>query len=163
IYGQTGALPANYLVTPDTLVKGGIAPLDSVLFVTKDAGADSASVRRAVDRITKEVPTVVVQDPAEFAQQQEDNVNIFLYFIYGLLGLAIVIAVLGIVNTLALSVIERTREVGLLRAGGLSRRQLRTMVRLESVAIAVLGAVLGIGLGLVFGISIQQALSDEGV
>ena len=74
-----------------------------------------------------------------------------------------IIAVLGIVNTLALSVIERTREVGLLRAVGMSRRQLRSMIRLESVAISVLGAVLGIGLGLVFGISLQQALSGQGI
>ena len=66
-------------------------------------------------------------------------------------------------NTLALSVIERTREVGLLRAVGMSRRQLRSMVRLESVAIAVLGAVLGILLGLIFGISLQRSLSDQGI
>ena len=86
-----------------------------------------------------------------------------LTIVYALLGLAVIIAVLGIVNTLALSVIERTREVGLLRAVGMSRRQLRSMVRLESVAIALLGAVLGIGLGLIFGVSIQRALSNQGV
>jgi putative ABC transport system permease protein len=86
-----------------------------------------------------------------------------LGIVYALLGLAIVIAVLGIVNTLALSVIERTREVGLLRAVGMSRRQLRSMIRLESVAIAVLGAVLGIGLGLAFGISLQHALTGQGI
>jgi putative ABC transport system permease protein len=85
------------------------------------------------------------------------------YLIYGLLGLAIVIAVLGIVNTLALSVIERTREVGLLRAVGLSRRQLRRMVRLEAIAIAVLGAVLGIVMGIGFGVVLQQAIKDQGV
>ncbi|NUR07864.1 MAG: FtsX-like permease family protein [Nocardioidaceae bacterium] len=163
IFGQTGALPANYLVTQQTLLKGGIAPLDSVVFVTESPGADTAAVRRAVDAITKDLPTVAVQDPAEFAQQQEKNVDLFLYFIYGLLGLAIVIAVLGIVNTLALSVIERTREVGLLRAVGLSRPQLRRMVRLESVVVSVLGAALGVGMGLVFGIALQRAIADQGV
>ena len=86
-----------------------------------------------------------------------------LAIIYALLGLAVIIAVLGIVNTLALSVIERTREVGLLRAVGMSRRQLRSMMRLESVAIAVLGAVLGIRLGLIFGISLQRAMSGQGI
>jgi putative ABC transport system permease protein len=86
-----------------------------------------------------------------------------LAIVYALLGLAIVIAVLGIMNTLALSVIERTREVGLLRAVGMSRRQVRSMVRLEAVAIAVLGAVLGIGLGLAFGISLQHALTGQGI
>jgi putative ABC transport system permease protein len=80
-----------------------------------------------------------------------------------LLVFAVVIAVLGIVNTLALSVIERTREIGLLRAIGVSRRQLRLMIRLESVVIAVLGAVLGVLLGLVFGVSLMYALRDQGL
>ena len=73
------------------------------------------------------------------------------------------IAILGIVNTLALSVIERTREIGLLRAIGVSRRQLRLMIRLESVVIAVLGAVLGVGLGIVFGVTLMYALRDQGL
>src|SRR5678816_3457376 len=85
------------------------------------------------------------------------------YFIYALLGLAVVIAVLGIINTLALSVIERTREVGLLRAVGLSRWQLRLMVLLESVVVAVLGAVLGVTMGVVFGVALQRAIADQGV
>ena len=83
--------------------------------------------------------------------------------VYALLGLAVVIAVLGIVNTLALSVMERTREIGLLRAVGLSRAQLRTMIRLESVSIAVLGAVLGVVLGIAFGVAIQRSLATQGM
>jgi putative ABC transport system permease protein len=86
-----------------------------------------------------------------------------LALIYALLALAIVIAVLGIINTLALSVIERTREVGLLRAVGMSRRQLRRMVRLESIAISVLGAVLGVVMGLIFGVALQQAIASQGI
>ena len=163
IFESSGALPANYLVTPDTFVKGGLKPLDSLLFVTKDPGADSAAVRRQVDRIIEPLPTVTVKDPGEFAQEQKAQINLFLYFIYALLGLAVIIAVLGIINTLALSVIERTREVGLLRAVGLSRRQLRRMVRLESVIVAVLGAVLGVAMGIVFGVALQRAIADEGV
>ncbi|MGH3507988.1 MAG: ABC transporter permease, partial [Nocardioidaceae bacterium] len=99
----------------------------------------------------------------QFADEQKQQVNLFLYFIYALLGLAVVIAVLGIVNTLALSVIERTREIGLLRAVGLARSQLRQMVRLESVIVAVLGAVLGVVMGIAFGIALQRAIADEGV
>jgi len=83
--------------------------------------------------------------------------------VYALLGLAVVIAVLGIVNTLVLSVLERTREIGLLRAVGTSRRQVRRMVRVEAVLIAVYGAVLGIGLGLLFGVAVQRSLADEGI
>ena len=79
------------------------------------------------------------------------------------MALAVIIAVLGIVNTLGMSVIERTREVGLLRAVGMSRRQLRSMIRLESVAISILGAVLGIGLGLIFGISLRRAMAGQGI
>ena len=163
IFGETNALFADSLVTPDTFVKGGLAPLDSTLFVTKDDGADAAAVRTQVDRITKDLPTVTVKDPGEFAKEQKEQINLFLNFIYALLGLAIIIAVLGIINTLALSVIERTREVGLLRAVGLSRRQLRRMVRLESVVVAVLGTVLGIGMGIVFGIALQRAIADQGI
>lgn len=80
-----------------------------------------------------------------------------------MLGLAIVVAVLGVVNTLALSVVERTREIGLLRAIGLSRRQLRRMIRLESVVIALFGAILGTGLGLAWGITGQRVLKDQGL
>jgi putative ABC transport system permease protein len=86
-----------------------------------------------------------------------------LLIINALLGLALVIAVLGIVNTLALSVIERTREVGLLRAIGLSRFQLRRMIRLEAVAIALLGAALGVTMGIVFGLALMTSLRDEGL
>jgi len=80
-----------------------------------------------------------------------------------LLIFAVVIAILGIVNTLALSVIERTREIGLLRAIGVRRRQLRLMIRLESVVIAVLGAVLRVGLGIAFGVTLMYALRDQGL
>jgi putative ABC transport system permease protein len=77
--------------------------------------------------------------------------------------MSIIVAVLGIVNTLALSVFERTREIGLLRAVGMSRRQLRRAVRLESTIIALFGAVLGIALGVVFGWAMQRALRGQGV
>ncbi len=163
ILGGSSPLPYQYLVTLRALEKGGIAPLDTLLFVNKDPSADATEVRRGVKAVVKDLPTVTVQDPAEFAQSQKDQIDFFLNFIYGLLGLAIVIALLGIVNTLALSVIERTREVGLLRAVGVSRRQLRRMVRLEAVVVAVLGAVLGIGTGLVFGVALQRAIADQGV
>ena len=83
--------------------------------------------------------------------------------VYGLLALAIIVAVLGVVNTLALSVVERTREIGLMRAIGLSRRQLRRMIRLESVVIALFGALLGLGLGLGWGATAQRLLALEGL
>ena len=130
----------------------------------KDASeADTAAVRATLDAVTADLPTVVVMNKAEYSTQLTSQVDQLLNIIYALLGLAIVIAVLGIVNTLALSVIERTREVGLLRAIGITRPQLRRMVTLESVIIALLGSVLGVTLGVAFGTALQRALADSGL
>ncbi len=172
--GGTVDLPVAAIIEPNQLAgstivplavleQGGQTPVDSTVYVSRVPGADAGTVTAAVDAAIADLPTITAKDQAAYAAQQRAPVDQILAIVYALLGLAVVIAVLGIVNTLALSVIERTREVGLLRAVGMSRRQLRSMVRLESVAIAVLGAVLGIGLGLVFGVSIQRALVDQGV
>ena len=163
IFGSAPAVPGDYLVTLDTLVKGGLTPLDSMVFVTKEPGASTQAVRDDIEAIIKDLPTVTVKDPEGYAAEQKQQVNQFLYLIYGLLGLSVIIAILGVVNTLSLSVIERTREVGLLRAVGLSRRQLRTMIRLESVVVAVFGALLGMVMGLVFGSALVLALEDQGL
>jgi putative ABC transport system permease protein len=106
---------------------------------------------------------VEVRDQAEFKQQQEDQVNQILGLITALLLLSIIIALFGIVNTLALSIFERTRELGLLRAVGMSRRQVRSMIRGESVIIAVMGAIIGLAVGVLFGYAVVNALSDEGI
>jgi putative ABC transport system permease protein len=108
-------------------------------------------------------PDVKIHDQTQYKQSIRDQINQLLYVVYALLALAVVIAILGIVNTLALSVMERTREIGLLRALGMDRRQLRRTVRLESVAISVYGAVLGIVIGLAFGAALQRSLSDQGI
>ncbi len=163
VFSASAAVPANYLVTLNALAKGALAPQDSLLFITPKRGVSASTLHDQVDPITKNLPTVTLQDPQGFASAQSQQINQFLYMIYALLAFSILIAALGIVNTLALSVIERTREVGLLRAIGLSRRQLRRMVRLESIAIAVLGAVLGVLIGIAFGVSLVEALSDQGL
>ena len=163
VFDAAAAVPAGALVTFDTFAKGAIAPLDSLVFVTKEPGADTAVVRKQLETITKDLPTVTVKDPEGFADEQKQQITIFLNLIYGLLGLSVVIAILGVVNTLGLSVIERTREIGLLRAIGMSRRQLRTMIRLESVVVAVFGALLGMALGIAFGTGLIYALRDEGL
>ncbi|MDO9379788.1 MAG: FtsX-like permease family protein [Nocardioidaceae bacterium] len=146
-----------------TLAAAQIPRSDSAVAVNAAPGADRAQVGERLDRIVADLPTVTVQDQTEFIDAQRAQVNQLLLLIYALLGLAVVIAVLGIVNTLALSVIERTREVGLLRAVGLSRRQLRRMVRLEAVTIAVLGATLGVVMGLLFGTVLQRAFVNDGI
>ncbi|MEP9383952.1 ABC transporter permease [Nocardioides cheoyonin] len=141
--------------------KAGIERQDSYLSIDAAPGTDPSVLHRRLDTMLDALPVVSVQDKQEFADSIRGQVNQLLYLIYGLLALAVVIAVFGIVNTLGLSVIERTRELGLLRAIGLSRPQLRGMVTLESVAIAALGAVLGLVLGLAFGIALRQSLASD--
>ena len=163
IFVTSASVPNSILITLDTAKAAGVPDRDSVAFVVRDKGADPATVEAAIEKVIADVPTVTLKDQDAFAAEQRAPIDQLLYIIYALLGLAVIIAILGIVNTLALSVIERTREIGLLRAVGLSRRQLRTMLRLESVAIALLGAVLGVVLGLVAGWALQRSLADDGI
>lgn len=139
----------------------GLKRADSTVSIMVADGADRALVKRDLEDVVKDLPILAVQDKEEFKDLISGQVNQLLYVIYGLLALAVIIAVIGIVNTLGLSVLERTREIGLLRAVGLSRRRLRTMITLESVAIALLGAVLGMVLGLVIGVVLRQSLKDD--
>lgn len=145
----------------EDLVAAKVPREDASLSIMLARGADPAVVHDRLDKLVEDRPVVAVQDKDEFAESIKGQVNQLLYMIYGLLALAIVIAVIGIVNTLGLSVIERTREIGLLRAIGLSRGQLRRMITLESVTIAVLGAVLGLALGVLFGVLLRDALRDD--
>ena len=139
----------------------GLRRNDSMLSINVAEGADVDEVHDALDAVVEDLPIVTVQDKEGFADLIKQQVNQLLFMIYGLLALAVIIAVIGIVNTLGLSVIERTREVGLLRAVGLSRRRLRLMITLESIAIAVLGAVLGLVVGLLIGVALRQSLSED--
>ncbi|MGW7548686.1 ABC transporter permease [Streptomyces sp. NPDC054770] len=136
---------------------------DSSLYVNRAQGTGADQLRSRLEKTLAPYPQVQVRDQADYKKLVHDQIAVLLYLVYALLGLAIVIAVLGVVNTLALSVVERTREIGLLRAIGLARRQLRRMIRLESVVIAVFGAVLGLGLGLVWGVCTQQVLALQGM
>ncbi|QBR92776.1 ABC transporter permease [Nocardioides euryhalodurans] len=139
----------------------GINRTDTSLSINLVDGADRAEVQAELEDVIADVPIVSVQDKEQFAESIKGQINQLLYMIYGLLALAIVIAVIGIVNTLGLSVIERTREIGLLRAVGLSRPRLRRMVTLESVTISVMGAVLGMAIGLVIGVLLREALKED--
>lgn len=124
------------------------------------AGPDA---KHAISTALASYPTLKVQDHSGLKKQASTQVDQLINMVNAMLVLSIIIAALGILNTLALSVIERTREIGLLRAVGLSRRQLRRMVRLEAVVVAVFGAVLGVAIGLVFGWALQQALKSQGL
>jgi len=106
---------------------------------------DVRDLRRQVD----DLPTAEVRDRAEFAKLVGEQINTVLYLVYGMLGLSILIALMGIANTLSLSTFERVRELGLLRAVGQVRRQTRTMVRLESLVVAAYGTLVGLAVGVV--------------
>ncbi len=144
-------------VTPAT------ARVNYVVLVKAASGTDSGALRTALERATDRFTVVTVQDREQFKGTQAKQVNALLGILYGLLALAIVIAILGIVNTLALSVVERRREIGMLRAMGMVRGQLRRTIYLESALIALFGALLGIALGLVFGALFVHTLRNQGL
>ncbi|WP_051696203.1 FtsX-like permease family protein [Streptomyces sp. NRRL S-244] len=133
------------------------------MLLAKAADGKADAAYTAVKGALAEYPQYQVQNQTDYKKSLKDQVGQLLNMVYGLLGLAIIVAVLGVVNTLALSVVERTREIGLMRAIGLSRRQLRRMIRLESVVIALFGALLGLGLGMGWGATAQQLLALEGL
>ena len=136
--------------------------LDTTIMVKIEDGADLSTVQRAVKKSIKDFPVVEVFTREEFSKNTSKQIDQLLVMILVLLALAIVTALLGILNTLALSVFERTREIGLLRAVGMTRRQVRSMIRLEAVVISVYGTILGLGLGLIYGWAVLRALREEG-
>ena len=137
-------------------------PLDQLLFASAKEGQETAAYKSLKDAL-HDYPQYEVRDQTDYKEALKGQIDQLLNMIYGLLALAIIVAILGVVNTLALSVVERTREIGLMRAIGLSRRQLRRMIRLESVVIALFGALLGLGLGMGWGATAQQLLALEGL
>ncbi|MFC6883178.1 MULTISPECIES: ABC transporter permease [Actinomadura] len=137
--------------------------LDLFAFVKAEPGTPPAASRAAIDRVVAGFPGVQVRDQAEFKREQAQQIDQILVLFYVLLALAVVIAFIGIINTLALSVLERVREIGLLRAVGMTRGQLRAMIRWEAVIISVLGAVLGLAVGVFFGWTVVGSLDDEGI
>ncbi|WP_406166211.1 FtsX-like permease family protein [Streptomyces sp. NBC_00996] len=158
-FGMQGGLYFGF-GTIEKYVPGG---QDSALYVNAASRTGADQLRTRLEKTLDPYPQAKVLDQSDYKKLIHDQIAVLLYLVYALLGLAIVIAVLGVVNTLALSVVERTREIGLLRAIGLARRQLRRMIRLESVVIAVFGAVLGLALGIVWGVCIQQVLALQGM
>ena len=132
-------------------------------FVMIADGADLDQIKAQVGTLLADSPEVNVSDISSFVDQQSKGIDSVLIIIQILLALAIIIAILGVINTLALSVLERTREIGLLRAIGLRRAQTMGMVTVESVVISVFGALLGLAVGIGLGAAVVQALHDQGI
>jgi len=157
---QANALIGSYLVSAGFFVAHYSNPsLAALLLSTNGRGTVTKDVTNAL----APYPNVVVQTRAQFEQAQVANVNQVLGLVYALLALAVIIALIGIVNTLMLSVFERTREIGLLRAVGMKRRQVRTMIRSEAVILAIFGAIIGIIIGTGMGIALVSSLKQQGI
>jgi putative ABC transport system permease protein len=176
-------VPVKFAKTGNTTMRiGGVFKANSLIgkylvgdgfFLTHFANAlpiavllktnGSAGVGQSVSHALASYPNLKIQTRAQFEQSQQAQVNQLLGLVYALLALAVLIALIGIVNTLMLSVFERTHEIGLLRAVGMKRRQIRAMIRSESVILAVFGAIIGIIVGTGLGIALAWSLKSQGI
>ncbi|MFD6638147.1 ABC transporter permease [Micromonospora chalcea] len=166
-YTVSGIYESSQLTNPVTLPPQATAdfaiPQPIQGFLQLAPGTSVGAVQPQVERLLADSPEVSVADRAAFIKQQTGQLDSLLQMIQILLALAIVIAVLGIINTLALSVLERTRELGLLRAIGLRRAQTMRMITVEAVVISIFGALLGVVVGTGLGAAVVEALKDEGI
>jgi putative ABC transport system permease protein len=174
-FGRTGTVPmtvaaiydgvsdADYTVDLDTYEANVTDQYDAKLFVGTLDSIDADSSKAALDSVLGAYPNAELQDQAQFKQSITSDIDRMLNLIYGLLFLAVVIALIGIANTLALSIHERRREIGLLRAVGMTRGQVRRAVRWEAVLIALLGTALGALLAIGGAWGIVRALADENI
>ena len=162
IYESSDFIPAR-TYHRDTFVDTSIVTPAGIVSLTRAAGVSDSQFRAAVDTVVEAYGIGTLQDKREFIDSRADIVDRSLAFIYGLLLLSIMIATFGIVITLLLAVYERRRETGLLRAVGMTRAQVRTTVRWESVITSLYGAAVGVLMGLVLGYVIIVSLRDQGL
>jgi putative ABC transport system permease protein len=163
VYHDDALFSSGYIITLDDFGANAGDDNDSLVLAKRAKGVTDEAARAAVEPILVNYPSVELQDQAAYKKQVAGQIDKLLVFVIVLLLLAVVIALIGIVNTLALSIFERTRELGLLRAVGMGRRQMKRMIRWESIIITLLGAVLGLGVGAFFGWAAVSAMGDIGV
>jgi len=162
IYEDSGIL-GNWVIGTNTFESGFDPALqfDNFVAAKLSKGFNAEDLKQQIGTITAAYPEARIQTKSEFQKTTENRINQLLVAVNALVGFAVVIAMLGIVNTLVLSVFERTREIGLLRAVGMTRRQTRRMIRWEAIIVSVFGGVLGISLGVVLGFVAVQAMPDS--
>jgi putative ABC transport system permease protein len=159
---KPNALLGTFLVSDGFFLSHFNSPLPVAVLLRTDNGS-STSTGAAVTSGLNAYSNLKIQTRAEFKKAQENQINQLLGLIYALLALAVIIALIGIVNTLMLSVFERTHEIGLLRAVGMKRRQIRAMIRSESVILSLFGAVIGIVIGTALGTAFAASLKQQGI
>jgi putative ABC transport system permease protein len=157
---KANSLIGSYLVSDALFLPHYYNPGSAAVLLRTNG---SPGVQAAVQKALGAYPNVQVQTRTQFEQAQVSSVNQLLGLVYALLALAVIIALIGIVNTLMLSVIERTREIGLLRAVGMRRPQVRLMIRSEAVILSIFGAIIGIIVGTLMGLALVSALRQQGV
>lgn len=162
IYATNQFIGTYAMSLPQFEARYPASTMDDVVLVKLKPGAGAAGTAQ-VRAITSSYPSVKVQNKAQLVASQAANINTLLTLFTALLVLALVIAFLGIANTLALSILERTREIGILRALGMSRRRVRATVRWEAVILSAVGAVEGLVLGVVVGVAVISALRSQGI
>jgi putative ABC transport system permease protein len=155
---EANSLVGSFVVSDAVFVAHFEAPQPGGLLVSA-----SPQLESTFDSVLSAYPDLDIRTRAQFERDEQSSVNQLLGLIYVLLALAVLIALIGIVNTMVLSVLERTREIGLLRAVGMKRRQVRAMIRAESVIIALFGAVIGLLIGTLLGVALAESLRQNGV
>jgi putative ABC transport system permease protein len=161
VYGTKEPL-GQYMLSTQAYDANVATHVDTYVAVSNAPGVSTEQARVAIERVLKDFPTAELMTKTQFKGSMAERIDQILNLVYVLLAMALVIALLGIANTLALSVLERGREFGLLRAIGMSRSQVRSTVRWESVLIALLGTALGSVIGLVFSWILVRALEQHG-
>jgi putative ABC transport system permease protein len=162
-FSKGSLVNAAYVMTLPDFEANVTSKLDGAILMTNAPGVDPDAAKGTIEAALADYPNVSVNDPEDITEQARASVDQLLGIVTALLLLAVVVAILGIVNTLVLSVVQRTRELGLLRAVGGTRRQVRAVIRRESVLMSVLGATTGVGLGTLAGIALSRALAEEGI
>ncbi len=148
----------------ETLARSAFNQRDDALVFAGVDPADQTQVKQRIDAaLEKAYPIAEALTVQEFKDQQAGQINQILVLFYVLLSLSVIVSLFGIVNTLVLSIYERTRELGMLRAIGTSRKQVKRMIRFEAVITSLIGAVIGIVMGLIFGVAVTEALKDQGL
>ncbi len=159
----SGSIMTEYLISADVLTRHlGDGPITMTLIALGE-GVELEQGRAVADDALIAFPNLDVETKSETVASAQANVDQLVGLFSGLLGLALIVAVLGIANTLALSIVERTREIGLLRAVGFSRRQVRRMIRSEAVMTALFGAIMGVFIGSTVGFGVVNSLADDGL
>jgi putative ABC transport system permease protein len=162
-FSRGSLINARYVMSMPDFAANVTSRLDGAILMNSAPGIDPAQAKSAIEAALTDYPNVEVNTPSDITRDARASVDQLLGIVTALLLLAVVVAILGIVNTLALSVVERTRELGLMRAVGATRRQVRAVVRRESVLMSLLGALTGVALGVGAGVALSRALAEQGI